>query len=219
MPRSLSVAPSAQPQPEHGQPDRRQVSNRLGRHQRDAGQFFCRGRDANVERGEAKRHHGDRDHARQTSPQPGRAPRAMRLSAASSQPWTVKRNSSSSTSGAITIAIMPPIRMARRLSLFSNRRPSGCSVLTSSCAAGRDRVALPPCSARPLGERGQAPFAGTARRVLRTNGACPLFPRLPRRPPGTTGSTLARPAPAARRRRPVPAGRSAPRQGTGRRGS
>ena len=25
-------------------------------------------------------------------------------------------------------------------------------------------------------ERGQAPFAGTARRVLRTNGACPLFP-------------------------------------------
>ena len=26
-------------------------------------------------------------------------------------------------------------------------------------------------------ERGQAPFAGTARRVLRTNGACPLFPK------------------------------------------
>jgi dienelactone hydrolase len=26
------------------------------------------------------------------------------------------------------------------------------------------------------GKRGQAPFAGTARRVLRTNGACPLFP-------------------------------------------
>ena len=25
-------------------------------------------------------------------------------------------------------------------------------------------------------ERGQAPFAGTARRVLRTNGACPPFP-------------------------------------------
>ena len=25
-------------------------------------------------------------------------------------------------------------------------------------------------------KRGQAPFAGTARRVLRTNGACPLFP-------------------------------------------
>ena len=26
-------------------------------------------------------------------------------------------------------------------------------------------------------KRGQAPFAGTARRVLRTNGACPLFLR------------------------------------------
>ena len=29
---------------------------------------------------------------------------------------------------------------------------------------------------RGEGERGQAPFAGTARRVLRTNGACPLSP-------------------------------------------
>lgn len=28
------------------------------------------------------------------------------------------------------------------------------------------------------GKRGQAPFAGTARRVLRTNGSCPLFPGL-----------------------------------------
>ena len=28
----------------------------------------------------------------------------------------------------------------------------------------------------PLGKRGLAPFAGTARRVLSTNGACPLFP-------------------------------------------
>ena len=26
------------------------------------------------------------------------------------------------------------------------------------------------------GKRGQSPFAGTARRVLRTNGDCPLFP-------------------------------------------
>ena len=31
------------------------------------------------------------------------------------------------------------------------------------------------------GKRGQAPFAGTARRVLRTNGACPLFPHFRRR--------------------------------------
>ena len=29
------------------------------------------------------------------------------------------------------------------------------------------------------GKRGQSPFAGTARRVLRTNGDCPLFPRRP----------------------------------------
>ncbi len=28
------------------------------------------------------------------------------------------------------------------------------------------------------GKRGQSPFAGTARRVLRTNGDCPLFPAL-----------------------------------------
>ncbi len=36
---------------------------------------------------------------------------------------------------------------------------------------------LPGTSAHDEGKRGQAPFAGTARRVLRTNGACPLFPR------------------------------------------
>ncbi len=30
------------------------------------------------------------------------------------------------------------------------------------------------------GKRGQAPFAGTALRVLRTKGACPLFPLFPR---------------------------------------
>ncbi len=36
-----------------------------------------------------------------------------------------------------------------------------------------------------VGKRGQAPFAGTARRVLRTNGACPLFPA------GGTGLGLA----------------------------
>jgi hypothetical protein len=29
------------------------------------------------------------------------------------------------------------------------------------------------------GKRGQDPFAGTARRVLRTKGSCPLFPRVP----------------------------------------
>ena len=36
-----------------------------------------------------------------------------------------------------------------------------------------------PCrraAGQPWGETGQAPFAGTARRVPRTNGACPLFP-------------------------------------------
>ena len=32
------------------------------------------------------------------------------------------------------------------------------------------------CADRPCGKRGQAPFAGTALRVLRTKGACPLFP-------------------------------------------
>ena len=31
------------------------------------------------------------------------------------------------------------------------------------------------------GKRGQSPFAGTARRVLRTNGDCPLFPTLKER--------------------------------------
>jgi len=31
----------------------------------------------------------------------------------------------------------------------------------------------------PEGKRGQSPFAGTARRVLRTNGDCPLFPDEP----------------------------------------
>src|SRR5262245_26757159 len=30
---------------------------------------------------------------------------------------------------------------------------------------------------RACGKRGQAPFARRARRVLRTNGACPLFPQ------------------------------------------
>jgi hypothetical protein len=34
---------------------------------------------------------------------------------------------------------------------------------------------LPPVS-MSTGKRGQSPFAGTARRVLRTNGDCPLFP-------------------------------------------
>jgi ribokinase len=38
-------------------------------------------------------------------------------------------------------------------------------------------VILNPAPAAPLeGKRGQSPFAGTARRVLRTNGDCPLFP-------------------------------------------
>ena len=32
------------------------------------------------------------------------------------------------------------------------------------------------CLATEAGKRGQSPFAGTARRVLRTNGDCPLFP-------------------------------------------
>jgi hypothetical protein len=40
------------------------------------------------------------------------------------------------------------------------------------------RTALPPQG--PRRKRGQAPFAGTARRVLRTNGACPLSLRVPR---------------------------------------
>ena len=33
----------------------------------------------------------------------------------------------------------------------------------------------PSCVSMAAAKRGQAPFAGTARRVLRTNGACPLF--------------------------------------------
>ena len=37
---------------------------------------------------------------------------------------------------------------------------------------------LPTGRAAPGGKRGQSPFAGTARRVLHTNGDCPLF-RLP----------------------------------------
>ena len=34
------------------------------------------------------------------------------------------------------------------------------------------------------GKRGQPPFAGTARRVLRTNGDCPLFPAVLAKKPG-----------------------------------
>ena len=41
--------------------------------------------------------------------------------------------------------------------------------------AGGPTTALP--TPRVDGKRGQSPFAGTARRVLRTNGDCPLFPR------------------------------------------
>jgi hypothetical protein len=75
------------------------------------------------------------------------------------------------------------------------------AAMLASLEAGEEvAVALPvQCAARPssvsaevmlvdgnaaevslsLGDekRGQAPFAGTARRVLRTNGACPLFPQ------------------------------------------
>src|SRR5438477_12328463 len=44
----------------------------------------------------------------------------------------------------------------------------------------RARILLPSQLALPWDrgqKRGQAPFAGTARRVLRTNGACPPFVR------------------------------------------
>jgi hexosaminidase len=63
-----------------------------------------------------------------------------------------------------------------------DRMPAAKNEIVFQCKdertlAGTDSV-VPLASGRAdLGKRGQSPFAGTARRVLGTNGDCPLFPR------------------------------------------
>jgi ABC-type transport system substrate-binding protein len=54
----------------------------------------------------------------------------------------------------------------------------GARQLAQEVHAKYPRVVVGVCDAEAVGEgkRGQSPFAGTAQRVLRTNGDCPLFP-------------------------------------------
>ncbi len=85
--------------------------------------------------------------------------------------------------------------------------PPEADILIHATSLGHDDLDTPV----PAGKGGQAPFAGTARKVLRTKGASPPFPVLPEslRPEllvadaaagGPETWLLARPPPAAARR-------------------
>ena len=113
-------------------------------------------------------------------------------------PWPTTQSRSRGKKGTVPICPNGPEGAAhiRRLSPFPPllpERPSGC-------CAQKVQSPFPPCLLFPLADqrqqargcgrengrkRGQAPFAGTALRVLRTKGASPLFrlPFFPQAPP------------------------------------
>jgi UDP-N-acetylmuramoyl-L-alanyl-D-glutamate--2,6-diaminopimelate ligase len=88
---------------------------------------------------------------------------------------------------AIEPAACPTPAANELAALLTRMTANGCShaiVEVSRRALAESRLAGTPLDVacltgmRGVGKRGQSPFAATARRVLRTNGDCPLFPSL-----------------------------------------
>ena len=71
-------------------------------------------------------------------------------------------------------AAMERMRKLRAGSANTIRRPDSATWASTSSSATASSSAQTR-SLSPSRKRGQSPFAGTARRVLRTNGDCPLF--------------------------------------------
>src|SRR5580692_46950 len=89
----------------------------------------------------------------------------------------VKRKTLCSCLSMTDRAVMLTFSVARAASTLASR-PGLFSRNTVICFVVC--MALPPRKLQHGSKRGQAPFAGTALRVLRTNGACPLFAALAR---------------------------------------